>query len=213
MLLRTVLDAEGATETKRYAGCFTYRDADGTGTEALDHLGHAGGRVRYHKSGDQLAYQYAFRDHLGSARVLAEPDGQGVVLTTAYYPYGLQIADLGGGSSTNEDLYNGEELTASHGLNWYHYGARYYDVAIARWTTMDPADEFHSPYVYVGGDPMNLVHPDRRASCDIVLCLQNGSGVTIETDLFNAEVDVSAPPATDFGGNHTLSGQEVVLAV
>ena len=27
---------------------------------------------------------------------------------------------------------------------------------------MDPADEFNSPYVYVGGDPVNLVDPDGR---------------------------------------------------
>jgi RHS repeat-associated protein len=101
-------------------------------------------------------------EQYGNTRVLAEPEGQGVVQKTAYYPYGLQIADLGGGSSTNDDLYNGKELTESHGLNCYHYGARYYDVAIARWTTMDPADEFHSPYVYVGGDPVNLVDPDGR---------------------------------------------------
>jgi RHS repeat-associated protein len=118
--------------------------------------------VRYYESGDQLAYQYAFSDHLGNTRVLAEPDGQGVVQETSYYPYGLQIADLGGGSSTNEELYNGKELTDAHGLGWYHYGARYYDVAIARWTTMDPADQFHSPYTYVGGDPVNLIDPDGR---------------------------------------------------
>ena len=93
---------------------------------------------------------------------MAEPDGAGVLQTTAYYPYGLQIADLGGGSSTNEELYNGKELTDAHGLNWYHYGARYYDVSVARWTSMDPADEFHSPYTYVGGDPVNLVDPDGR---------------------------------------------------
>jgi hypothetical protein len=116
----------------RFVKSFTYRDADGTGAEALDHLGHAGVRVRYYESGDQLAYQYAFSDHLGNTRVLAEPDGQGVVQETSYYPYGLQIADLGGGSSTNEELYNGKELTDSHGLNWYHYGARFYDVEIAR---------------------------------------------------------------------------------
>jgi RHS repeat-associated protein len=132
--------------------------------EALDPFGHAGGRVRYYESGDQLAYQYGFSDHLGNTRVLAEPDGQGVVQETSYYPYGLQIADLGGGSSTNEELYNGKELTDSHGLNWYHYGARYYDLSVARWTTMDPADEFHSPYVYVGGDPVNFVDPDGMTS-------------------------------------------------
>jgi RHS repeat-associated protein len=68
------------------------------------------------------------------------------------------------GPSTNEELYNGKEVTDAHGLNGYHEGARFYDVEIARWTTMDPADEFHSPYVYVGGDPVNLVDPDGRAS-------------------------------------------------
>ena len=44
----------------------------------------------------------------------------------------LQIAGLGGGSSTNEELYNGKELTDAHRLNGYHNGARYDDVAIAR---------------------------------------------------------------------------------
>jgi hypothetical protein len=66
--------------------------------------------------------------------------------------------------------------------------------------------------VYVGGDPVNLVDPDGRASCDIILCGQNGSSVTIETDLINAEVNVSALPGTDFGGNHVLSGEGVMLA-
>jgi hypothetical protein len=59
---------------------------------------------------------------------------------------------------------------------------------------------------------VNLLDPDGRASCDIILCGQNGSSVTIETDLINAEVDVSALPGTDFGGNHVLSGEGVVLA-
>lgn len=27
---------------------------------------------------------------------------------------------------------------------------------------MDPADQFHSPYTYVGGDPVNLIDPDGR---------------------------------------------------
>ncbi len=49
-----------------------------------------------------------------------------------YYMYGLQIADLGGGSSTNEELYNAKELTDAHRLNGYHDGAHYDDVAIAR---------------------------------------------------------------------------------
>jgi len=81
---------------------------------------------------------------------------------TSTYAYGLRIGDLTGDASDNEDLYHGKELTGAHGLDWYHYGARFYDVARAQWTTMDPADEFHSPYVYVGGDPVNLLDPDGR---------------------------------------------------
>ena len=65
----------------------------------------------------------------------------------------------GGGSSTNEEPYNGKELIDSHGLNCYHYWTPYYDVAIARWTSMDLADEFHSVYVDVGGDPVNPMDP------------------------------------------------------
>ena len=90
--------------------------------------------MRYYESGDQLAYPYAFRDPLGNTRVLAEPEGAGVQRLRRLYRQlsVLQIAGLGGGSSTNEELYNGKELTDSHGLNGYHDGARYDDVAMAR---------------------------------------------------------------------------------
>ena len=128
------------------------------------------GPLRRERPPAQVAYEYAFKDHLGNTCLLVDPDGAGIMQASAYYPYGLRIGGLhqglidATGPSTNEELYNGKELTDAHGLDWYHYGARYYDVAVARWTSMDPADEFHSPYVYVGGDPVNLVDPDGRQS-------------------------------------------------
>jgi hypothetical protein len=73
---------------------------------------------------------------------------------------------------------------------------------------MDPADEFHSPYVVVGGDPVNLVDPDGRQSCDITLWGENGSSVTNETHQIDAEVDVPV----DWGENYTLEGEGVLLA-
>ena len=39
-------------------------------------------------------------------------------------------------------------------LMWLHYGARYYDPQLGRWWSVDPADEFHSPYTYVGNNPI-----------------------------------------------------------
>jgi len=71
----------------------------------------------------------------------------------------------------NDDLYNGKEIVDAHGLDWYHYGMRYYDPILGRWMTTDPAGEYFSPYSYVGGDPINLVDPDGASSgppcCDI----------------------------------------------
>ena len=47
--------------------------------------------------------------------------------------------------------YNGKELDAKKGLNWYDYGARHYDAALGRFTTNDRfAEKYHSmsPYQY-----------------------------------------------------------------
>jgi len=76
-----------------------------------------------------------------------------------YYPFGMTVTTYMSGNE-NKFKYNGKELEDEHGLNWYHYGVRYYDPQLGRWHTMDPADEFHSPYLYVGNDPVRLIDPD-----------------------------------------------------
>jgi RHS repeat-associated protein len=60
-------------------------------------------------------------------------------------------------SPENKYLYNGKELQDELNLDWYDYGARFYDPAIARFTTQDPLSENYypySPYNYVGGNPI-----------------------------------------------------------
>ena len=52
-----------------------------------------------------------------------------------------------------------------HGLDWYDYGARYYDAVISQFTTIDPlAEKYYSisPYAYCAGNPVMFVDPDGR---------------------------------------------------
>jgi len=49
-----------------------------------------------------------------------------------------------------------------HGLNWYDYEARHYELGIGRFTTVDPhAEDYYSwsPYVYVGNNPIKRTDP------------------------------------------------------
>jgi len=65
-----------------------------------------------------------------------------------------------GENLTNRYLYNSKELQDDFGLNWYDYGARFYDPEIARFHTLDPLTEdysFQSPFVYAGNNPVRYI--------------------------------------------------------
>ena len=54
-------------------------------------------------------------------------------------------------------LYNGKELQQELGVDWYDYGARFYDPQLGRFTTMDPmAEKFdqQSSYAYALNNPV-----------------------------------------------------------
>ncbi len=182
------------TTTKTdYLGGFVYQD------DELDFVSTGEGRIEV--SGSDFEYQYHLTDHLGNVRVaFADINEDGIIDTNTeikqdvhYYPFGMQLpnlADLSG--SNNKYLYNGKELEDDHGLNWYHYGARYYDPQLGRWHAVDPADEFNSPYTYVGNNPVNLVDPDGTQSD-----APNVSGIPIDVIelMFQAYMDrISQPP-------------------
>ena len=52
-----------------------------------------------------------------------------------------------------------------NGLNWYDYGARHYDPAIARWMAQDPfAEKYYgwNPYNYCGANPVIRVDSEGK---------------------------------------------------
>ena len=101
-------------------------------------------------------YHYYLKDHQGNNRVVINQSGT-VEETNHYYPFGGVFASSG---NVQPYKYNGKELDAKKGLNWYDYGARHYDAALGRFTTNDRfAEKYHSmsPYQYGANNPVKNV--------------------------------------------------------
>lgn len=113
---------------------------------------------------------YYLSDALGSVVELADVNG-GTLNTYTYEPYGADLSTTG--TTSNYIKYAGGFDTTGQG-RLYHFGARYYDPLIGRWTQQDPLDNVGdlregNRYAYVGGDPVNLSDPSGlcpNAACD-----------------------------------------------
>jgi len=82
-----------------------------------------------------------------------------IVQQTDYYPYGLIAKNWTRvGEKATKDLFQGktyEDLT-----KWYDFHARQYDASLGRWFGVDPQNQFHSPYLAMGNNPVMMVDPD-----------------------------------------------------
>ena len=120
-------------------------------------------RIIMSRSGAVTYHTYVY-DHLGNIRKVVNQDGT-VEEQTNYFPYGGVMNDISTSGGVQLKKYNGKRLDRIHGLDWYDYGARYYDAALAMFTTMDPMAEkyYHiSPYAYCLGNPVRFIDPDGR---------------------------------------------------
>jgi RHS repeat-associated protein len=154
-LQKIAIPAAGGQTTTDYSGGFVYTN------NSIDFFAFSEGRVR--KVGANWQYQYDLKDHLGNVRATFTNDNGVATLLQAdsYYPFGYKMPGLSYQTGAeNKFTYNGKELEDEFGLDWYHYGARYYDPVIGRWWAVDPLDEFYSPFAYVGNNPIMLIDPN-----------------------------------------------------
>ena len=146
--LRTVHVTNGTPTTTDYCGNVIYEN--GTQKKLLTEEG-------YIDLTDSNKYYYYLKDHQGNNRVVINSSGT-VAETNHYYPFGSTFAS----SNVQPYKYNGKELDTKAGLNWYDYGARYYDAALGRWHVVDPlAEKYYSasPYGYCLNNPVKFVDP------------------------------------------------------
>ena len=147
--LRTVHTIGGAATTTDYCGNVVYEN--GVQKLLLTETGYV--------TLNDKKYHYYLQDHQGNNRVVMSQDGS-VEETNHYYPFGGVFASSG---NVQPYKYNGKELDTKKGLDWYDYGARQYDAALGRFTTVDPmAEKYYpeSPYSYCGNNPIMFIDPD-----------------------------------------------------
>ena len=144
--------------TTNYYGNFVFKDDD------INYILTGDGRLKYNNHDYQFYAEYFIKDHLGNVRDVITTDPSYTNSNTEitdYYPFGQEIPLSG--STDNQIKYNSKELQIDAGLNWYDYGARFYDPVLGRWHTMDPLAEKSrrwSPYTYCVDNPIRFIDPD-----------------------------------------------------
>ena len=154
--LRTVHKIGSTTTTTDYCGNVVYEN----GVQKL--LLTEEGYVTLSDS----KYHYYLKDHQGNNRVVINQSGT-VEETNHYYPFGGVFASTG---NAQPYKYNGKEYDSKKGLNWYDYGARHYDAALGRFTTVDPSVENYystSPFTYCLNNSLNYIDPLGTDTVDV----------------------------------------------
>lgn len=120
-----------------------------------------GGYVSLSVDGKTLADHHYVTDWQGNVRVVSSADGRAEQVNH-YYPYGGLFGESTAPNGQRR-RYGGKELDRTHGLDWYYYGARWYDAVLCRWTTRDAFEGKYpwlSAYGFCADDPVNNVDPD-----------------------------------------------------
>ena len=121
-----------------------------------------------YKNGSTVTYTYDLTDHLGNVRVTIlqnkDMNGDAVVETWQdYLPFGeinpVRKSAVSSIVSGRHD-YQGEFAEKDAETGWSAFELRMYDARLGRWLSADPANEFFSPYIGMGNNPITYGDPN-----------------------------------------------------
>ena len=136
-----------------YRGSFTYRtDESSQPDRVFESTPFGGGRI-VGTVDDETEVRYFLTDHLGSVRAVVN-SGCEVLERNDYQPFGKRWNTASLPVSDNRDRFNGKEDQSFAGLPFSDYSARMYDRERGRWLAQDPLQQYHSPYVFCGNNPI-----------------------------------------------------------
>ena len=131
------------------------------GIEDADHVA---------ENGSAQTFEWYLKNHLGSTMLVygtgAGTPG-GLKAAYDYRSFGEQIELTSPSTGKVTENFTGKEHDDEIALDYF--GARYLDPMLGVWTSVDPARQFASPYLYAGNgmNPINVVDPDGNS--DIVV--------------------------------------------
>ncbi|TMM52155.1 hypothetical protein FEE95_20930 [Maribacter algarum] len=117
----------------------------------------------YYKQDDTSVYE--IKDYLGNVRATFMKSNTDAIPRSAsdYYPFG---GSMPGRNLISDYRYSfqGQEKDIETGKE--SFDLRLWDSSIGRWISPDPEDEFYSPYLGIGNNPIN--HVDKKGDIIIV---------------------------------------------
>lgn len=153
-----ILKQSGSNSTLNVIGLSSFpvmsKIKTGASTKTVSYIYGLNGLIALKYNG---SIYYVLTDNLNSTRVVTDQNNNQVAYFN-YSPFGELMPDATSVSASAPPmnlLFTGKEFDSETGL--YNFNVRFYDPNIGRFYSPDPANQYPSPYVYVGNNPVSNI--------------------------------------------------------